>query len=91
MSSARIASAVDSLIGHLVLNNPRDNEDVISARRERCFAIAKGILERFSTLWESFAHRMELTFLQTSECICHSGCQPRLRCYQTRLDEEKPR
>lgn len=63
MSSARIASAVDSLIGHLVPNNPRDSEDVINARREHCFAIAKGILERFAALWENFAPRMVLTVL----------------------------
>lgn len=80
---ARIARAVDSLFGHLVPNNPRDSEDVINARRKHCFEITEDLSKGFAALWESVAYRNVLTIPQTPEYICHSRCQPRLRCYQT--------
>ncbi|GJN76230.1 microtubule-nucleating Tub4p (gamma-tubulin) complex component [Purpureocillium lilacinum] len=45
MASDRISSVIDSLISHLVPNNPDDDEDAAQERHDACFDIVKSIID----------------------------------------------
>lgn len=45
MSNHRISNAIDSLIGHLIPANPREDEETSQARHDDCFELVRSILE----------------------------------------------
>ena len=46
MAPDRIAGAIDSLINHLIPNNPNDSEDQAQEQHDRHFELVKSIIRK---------------------------------------------